>query len=51
MASRKYNQNFTLASSSRLVEILFISKLNDHAVVKTKETRRNQEAGPVEILP
>jgi hypothetical protein len=32
MAFREYNQNLILASSSRLMEILFISKLNDHPV-------------------
>jgi hypothetical protein len=37
MGFRKYNQNFILARNSRLVEILFISKLNDHPVVEKKE--------------
>jgi hypothetical protein len=32
MAFRKYHQNFILASSSRLMEICFISKLNNHPV-------------------
>jgi hypothetical protein len=32
VALREYNQNFILASSSRLMEILFVSKRNDHPV-------------------
>jgi hypothetical protein len=34
MAFRQYNQNFILASSSRLMDILFMSKRNDHPVVR-----------------
>jgi hypothetical protein len=33
MTFREYNQNFIMASSSRLMEILFVSKQIDHPVV------------------